>query len=101
MVDSGRAPRSKGRTGRPYRRLRDRLKASGAPCYWCAAPIDLALPWWHPASHTVEHIVPLAAGGAPLDPANLASAHRLCNQLRVTGSGPVGGSGGPVRSRAW
>jgi hypothetical protein len=95
-------PRSKGRTGRPFRRLRDRLKASGAPCWVCGHHIDLSLPWWDPWSFSVDHIVPLVAGGAPLDGANVASAHRRCNQLRSYGAVPVGPAEGPVRaSRAW
>lgn len=95
-------PRSKGRTGRPFRRLRDRLKASGAPCWVCGYPIDVSLPWWSPWSHTVDHVVPLAAHGAELDPANVRSAHRKCNLLRNYGVASAGPIEGPVRaSRAW
>lgn len=101
MTAPTRQPRSKGRTGRPFRRLRDRLKASGAPCWVCGQPIDVTLPWWNPWSFSVDHIVPLVAGGAPLAAENVASAHRRCNQLRGYGAMPVGPSEGPVVSRAW
>lgn len=74
--------KSRGRTGRPYRRLKDKLKASGAPCWVCGNPIDLSLPWWDPWSHTVDHLRPLTLDGDPLDEANVASAHRRCNQIR-------------------
>lgn len=37
----------------------------------------------HPASDlTVDHVVPLAAGGAPLDPGNLAVLCRSCNSTK-------------------
>lgn len=96
-------PRSKGRTGRPFRRLRDRLKASGAPCWVCGHHIDLTLPWWDPWSFSVDHIVPLTVDQSKaLVWENLASAHRRCNQIRGYGTVPVGPVEGTVRaSRAW
>lgn len=95
-------PRSKGRTGRPFRRLRDRLKNSGASCWVCGQPIDLSLPWWQPGAFSVDHVVPLSLGGAPLDPSNVVPAHRRCNQLRGYASVAVGNVGGSERaSREW
>ena len=81
-VTTPKPPRSRGRTGRPYRRLKAKLKAAGAPCWVCGSPIDLSLPWWDPWSHTVDHLRPLTLDGDPLDEANVASAHRRCNQVR-------------------
>lgn len=96
--------RSKGRTGRPYRRLRDSLRAQRGPCGICGGPIDYDAPWWRPESFSVDHIVPLVAGGAPLDRANVRAAHARCNRLRTYGAVELAGpapAGGLQTSRAW
>jgi 5-methylcytosine-specific restriction endonuclease McrA len=36
----------------------------------------------HRLSRTVDHVVPLSAGGPPLDRQNLRLAHRSCNTGR-------------------
>ncbi|HEX4103843.1 MAG TPA: HNH endonuclease [Pseudonocardiaceae bacterium] len=48
----------------------------------CGRPIDYELTRARPLHRlagTVHHIVGLAQGGDPLDPANLTPAHRGCN----------------------
>lgn len=72
-------PRSKGRTGRPWERLRAQVLAEETHCINCSRPLrpDLRSP--HPHSSTVEHIVSLCEGGHPTDRANLAASHRTCN----------------------
>lgn len=76
-------PRSKGRTGRPWRRIRAQVLAESTTCWICG----------HDGSDTVDHVIPLSRGGDPLDPANLRPAHgvkgcptckRRCNQSRGT-----------------
>jgi len=56
--------------------------AINAPCVLCGLPIDYestrAMPL-HKYAGTVHHIIGLAQCGDPLDPANLAPAHRSCN----------------------
>jgi 5-methylcytosine-specific restriction endonuclease McrA len=84
-------PRSRGRTGRPWRRVRARILADSQTCWLCGHPIDLGLPVTHAMSATVDHVMPLAAGGDPLDPHTLRPAHRGCNgrksnKLRYTKS---------------
>ena len=57
-------------------------EARRAPCYLCGGPIDYALTrvhHLHRLAGTVHHIIGLAQGGDPLDPANLVPAHRSCN----------------------
>jgi 5-methylcytosine-specific restriction protein A len=45
----------------------------------------------HPASDlTADHIVPLAAGGAPFDPSNLAVLCRSCNSTKGAGDADRG-----------
>lgn len=75
----GAQPRSPGRTGRPWQRARQKCLAISDVCYMCG----------HAGSQDVDHIEPLAHGGASLDPKNLAPLHgaygcptcgRKCNQ---------------------
>lgn len=79
-------PRSKGRTGRPWRRVRAAVLATSDVCWICGRP----------GATTVDHVVALALGGDPLDRDNLRPAHLACNSSRGTGK--------PIRnptSRAW
>ncbi|MCA1693634.1 MAG: HNH endonuclease [Actinobacteria bacterium] len=101
-------PRSKGRCGRPWRRLRADIAAQRRPCWICGQRINYQLPYrdpWTGAvnvwSYTVHHIVPIVADGAPLDPKNCVPSHLNCNQ-RV-GVGVVAALVGAelTTSRAW
>lgn len=79
-------PRSKGRTGRPWRRAvaitRARVEA-GEGCIKCGQGIDLTLDPNHRMAFTADHIMPVHMLGPndPLlvDPTNLNPAHRACN----------------------
>ncbi|MGC5245405.1 HNH endonuclease [Gordonia sp. DT219] len=66
------------------RRIRDRYLArarnTGLDCAFCHQPIDPNAPHLDPGELTIDHIVPLSAGGAPFDASNLAPAHRHCNR---------------------
>lgn len=44
-------------------RHRAELRAHGGPCHICQQPIDYDLPYLHPASFVVDHVIPLARGG--------------------------------------
>lgn len=88
-------PRSRGRTGRPWRRLRLAILANSNTCTLCHQPIDHTIPYPHPMSPTVHHLTPLAHGGPELDPANCAAAHKICNERQ--GARPTT----TVRSREW
>jgi 5-methylcytosine-specific restriction endonuclease McrA len=72
----------RGRTGRPYRRVRAQVLAECAVCWICGRGIDLTLPPRHPMSATTDHVIPLSLGGDPLDPANQRPAHYRCNSAR-------------------
>lgn len=54
----------------------------GLPCHLCGGAIDYSLPAGHPMSYELDEVVPVSKGGDPLDPANVAPAHRVCNQRR-------------------
>lgn len=68
---------------RSAQRERDRQAISrGRPgCHICGEPIDYTLPYLHPRSFVVDHIVPRARGG-PDNLANKAAAHRDCNRAK-------------------
>jgi 5-methylcytosine-specific restriction endonuclease McrA len=77
---------SVGRAGAAWWRLAARVRAQvaeyGTPCHLCGQPIDLTLHRYHSRSFTVDHLIALADNGAPLDPANVAPAHRSCNTAK-------------------
>ena len=68
--------------GSRRRSLSARVRAMGMPCHLCGLPIDYSLPAGHPLSYELDEIVPVSRGGSPTDPANVAPAHRCCNQWR-------------------
>lgn len=77
-------PRSPGRTGRPWRRARERCLATGKPCYICGGPIDYSLPYRDPLTRKVNlwsasahHVQALVHGGDPYD---IEPAHLKCNR---------------------
>lgn len=72
---------SAGRSGRPWRRIRARVLSEETACF-CGRLIDRTLPPGDPMSATVDHIVPLIAGGDPYERSNLRAAHRSCNSAR-------------------
>ncbi len=68
--------------GHARRQVRAWLKAQGLPCHICGMAIDYTLPAGHPMSFEVDEIVPVSKGGSPIDRANVAPAHRICNERR-------------------
>ena len=85
--------RSKGRTGRPYRRLRARVIRQATVCCLCGGPLDKSLRWPDPMSATLEHLDPLSLGGSPVSAANADAAHLACNASRGNGTrSPAGGA---------
>lgn len=64
-------------------RERDRvtIRRSGAGCHICGQPIDYKLPHLDPGAFVVDHVTPLARGGAD-HISNKAAAHRECNSKK-------------------
>ncbi|WP_084963737.1 HNH endonuclease [Thermoactinospora rubra] len=89
-------PRSKGRGGRPWRRIRAQILAASQTCWICG----------HGGADTVDHVIPLTLGGAPLDPANLRPAHGVkgcpvCRRKCNSSKGNKTALPAPRTSRAW
>lgn len=63
------------------------FERDGWECQLCGKAIkrDALVP--HPLAPTIDHIVPLAAGGTH-EPANAQAAHFMCNAMKGAGGGP-------------
>lgn len=64
-------------------RDRDRaaIRRTKPPCGICEGEIDYSLPHTDPMAYVVDHIVPLARGGAD-ELANKQASHRACNRTK-------------------
>lgn len=58
------------------------VKATESVCWICGGWIDKKLPAKHPASFSVDHVVPLFLNGHPTARGNLRAAHFGCNVTR-------------------
>lgn len=68
-------------------RHRRQIAKGQPPCHLCGEPINYQADHLDPHSFTIDHIIPIAKGGADtLD--NCAPAHRKCNRDK--------GDGGPL-----
>lgn len=63
------------------KRDRARIAATKAACHICGQAVDYTLPHTDPMSFVVDHIIPLAKGGADTMK-NKAAAHRECNSKK-------------------
>ncbi|MFZ2228296.1 MAG: HNH endonuclease signature motif containing protein [Candidatus Nanopelagicaceae bacterium] len=63
--------------------IRDRhrkiLRARRGPCGICKGDIDYSLPYLHPLSFEVDHVLPTAKGGPDVIE-NKQASHRKCNR---------------------
>jgi len=62
-------------------RKQDVYERDGWVCGICLLPVDPALRFPDPMSASLDHVVPLAAGG-PHRPHNVRLAHHRCNTVR-------------------
>ena len=78
---------ARGRGGRQWERLKDIVCPPGSYCAICGKEIIFeGLPPRHPLGRSVDHIIPISAGGHPTDLANLRPAHYGCNSRRGKGT---------------
>jgi len=72
--------RAWGHRPRPGKHIRQRVLArDNWTCYLCAGPIDPSLAWPHPLGASVDHYIPVSAGGTDRDD-NLRATHWHCNE---------------------
>lgn len=62
-------------------RMRRTIARTKPACHICGQPIDYDLGHLHPMSFVIDHVVPLAKGGAD-EASNVAAAHRSCNSTK-------------------
>ena len=80
-VDRRKNARRKGaRIGARYT-LADVIARDGDKCHLCKRKVDLSLPGTDSRGPTVDHLLPISAGGAD-ELANVRLAHRSCNCRR-------------------
>jgi len=61
--------------------IKQRVAKTGEPCHLCGMPIDLNAGKAEPLSFTVDHVIPVSAGGTDLMN-NLVPAHFKCNRIK-------------------
>jgi len=75
-----RAPRrSPGRSGPAWTALAARVRREERECAYCNVEVIYDVPIGHPQRGTVDHIIPLGQGGAPLARDNVCCACHRCN----------------------
>lgn len=62
---------------------RDIFNRDGGLCHICSGVVDLSVPYPHPQSFTVDHVIPISKGGPDI-PANVATSHWICNKQKFT-----------------
>ena len=65
---------------RPYNRV-DIFERDGWRCHLCGKKINRRLSHSHPMGATIDHLIPVAAGGGDV-PENVRPAHRRCNSIK-------------------
>lgn len=85
-----------------------RAAAEAAPCWRCGGAINYSLSGLAKWGPTAGHKIDRAAGGAALNPANVAPEHRHCNITagaslggRTVKAGRRRGARSPSASRSW
>jgi 5-methylcytosine-specific restriction endonuclease McrA len=62
-------------------RMRAALRRTRPACHICGKAIDYELKWPDPMCFVVDHIIPIAKGGAD-SLTNAAAAHATCNSKK-------------------
>ncbi len=58
------------------------ILATQSHCAICGEYVDKTLKSPHPMSASIDHIIPISAGGHPSNMDNLQLAHRKCNRMK-------------------
>lgn len=65
-----------------FRKNKAIIYARDDMCAICGKPVDKGLPYPHPMSKSIDHIIPLDRGGHPSDIDNLQLVHLGCNRAK-------------------
>ena len=67
-----------------YEKAKKQIFGSHPNCAICGRPIDYHRKFPDPWSPTLDHIIPNAKGGDPVDRNNLQPAHLQCNRIKAS-----------------
>lgn len=81
-------------------RHRRKIAQGQPPCHLCGEEIDYAASHLEPLSFTIDHVIPLAKGGADVLE-NLAAAHRRCNLRKGDGPRDLKAAVSFITDRCW
>ena len=85
-----------------YRLLCRRVRLEERTCWLCLRPIDMTAAPRTRWSWSLDHVIPINRGGAPLDRSNARAAHYGCNSARGDRPPPRAASSAALQtSRRW
>lgn len=65
-----------------FEKNKKKIFATQSVCGICGRPVDFSIPYPHPLSACIDHIIPIVKGGHPSDIDNLQLAHWTCNRQK-------------------
>lgn len=65
-----------------FERNKKKILATQNVCGICGKPVDKNIPYPHPMSACIDHIIPIDKGGHPSDIDNMQLAHMTCNRQK-------------------
>lgn len=80
---SGKRPDQNGTHRKQFERNKKKIYATQDICAICGKPVDFSIPYPHPLSACIDHIIPVSKGGHPSDINNMQLAHMTCNRQKA------------------
>lgn len=80
---AGKRPDQSGTHRKQFERNKKKIYATQNICAICGKPVDFSIPYPHPLSACIDHIIPVAKGGHPSDINNMQLAHMTCNRQKA------------------
>lgn len=78
----GKRPDQNGTHRKQFERNKKKIYATQDVCAICGKPVDFSIPYPHPLSACIDHIIPVSKGGHPSDINNMQLAHMTCNRQK-------------------
>lgn len=78
----GKRPDQNGTHRKQFERNKKKIYATQSICAICGKPVDYSIPYPHPLSACIDHIIPVSKGGHPSDINNMQLAHMTCNRQK-------------------
>lgn len=78
----GKRPDQNGTHRKQFERNKKKIYATQDICAICGKPVDFSIPYPHPLSACIDHIIPVSKGGHPSDINNMQLAHMTCNRQK-------------------